>query len=414
MRIIIIREEFQRKQLETARGLSPPALSGLKDRLRKSRNYPKFQLVSPFMIRLQIAFALTLAPFCLTASSQTTRQANLTASGCTAPQVQQTAREWAQEHNFSGAVLVERGEVTLAALAFGEADREHHAPNTIETPFRIGSITKLFTTAAILREIADGRLQRDKSVCFFLNDCPASWRGVTVEHALTHADGLPDIVRQPGFAALLTQPSTPAEILARLHDVPPLFPPGKDVAYGNTGMIALSVVLEKNSGKPYSAAIDDSVVRPAHLEHTLYDDPDTIIPGRAHGYVLDKGEARNASYIDMTIPSGAGGLISTIGDLDRFTRAFLSGKLLPLPVAHDALTPKNSDYGFGWAIRDLDGRREISHIGDINGFGSFLAYYPADDTVIVALTNIERTPVADFARMIANHCRADVSQKRPD
>ncbi len=330
---------------------------------------------------------------------------NISASReCSAAELQSAVMQWVQKHDFSGALLYEKHGMPLASMAFGEADREHHVPNAVETPFRIGSITKLFTTAAILREIADGRLKRDTLICSFLADCPEIWKKITVEQALTHTDGMPDIVRQPDFAALATQPTTPGETLARLHSITPLFAPGTDVAYGNTGMIALSVVLEKLSGESYGQALEELVFEPAGLSHTSYDDPATILPGRAFGYVVKNGIVQNAPYIDMTIPSGAGGLVSTVGDLDRFTRAFLDAKLVPLALVREALTPKNTDYGFGWAIRDMGGRREVSHIGDINGFGSFLAHYPSDNTVVVVLTNVERTPVSDLARMLATQC----------
>jgi CubicO group peptidase (beta-lactamase class C family) len=336
-----------------------------------------------------------------------TSQSRVPSNSCSGPKLQELAKQWAGEHHFSGTVLVEQHETPLAKMAFGEADYEHQAANTVETPFRIGSITKLFTAVAILREVADGRLQLSTPICRFLPDCPASWQVVTVEQALTHTDGLPDIVQQPEFAAMIVQPTDPVATLRHLYGISLGFSPGTDVAYGNSGMLALSAILEKLNGEKYGGAVNALVILPARLEHTAYDDPTMIVPGRARGYTLEDGKLQNASYIDMTLPSGAGGLLSTVVDLDRFTRAFLSGKIVPSTLVHESLAAKNADYGFGWAIRTSNGQPEISHIGDINGFGSFLAYYPAQDLVTVVLTNVERTPVADFARLLAGQCRVD-------
>jgi CubicO group peptidase (beta-lactamase class C family) len=169
-------------------------------------------------------------------------------------------------------------------------------------------------------------------------------------------------------------------------------------------MIVLSAGLEKLTGKPYGEAISVLVLRPARLEQTFYDDPARIVPNRARGYSLKDGITYNAGYIDMTLPSGAGGLISTTGDLARFTRAFVSSLLLPPPLTRDALTSKNSEFGYGWEISDKDNRREIWHIGDINGFGSFLAFYPDADVIAVALTNVEGTPIRSLIETVANSC----------
>jgi CubicO group peptidase (beta-lactamase class C family) len=332
---------------------------------------------------------------------------------CSPPKLQQFAQQWAEQHQFSGVLLIEQHQRVLAEMAFGEADREHHAPNTPVTPFRIGSITKLFTTAAILHEVAEHRLELGTSICKFLPSCPASWEGITVEQALTHTDGLPDIVRQPDFPALVVQPTTPAATLGHLYGALMLFSPGTDVAYGNTGMLALSAILEKLTGMQYGEALDVLVLHPGALKRTAYDDPAIILPGRARGYVIHDGKVQNAPYINMTLPSGAGGLVSTVGDLDRFTREFLSGMGMPKELVQQSLTPKNSDYGFGWAIRSARNEQEISHIGDINGFGSFLAYYPTQDIITVVLTNVERTPAAGFARSLAQQCGApDIPNKR--
>jgi CubicO group peptidase (beta-lactamase class C family) len=366
----------------------------------RSGNRSASPCVPRFMSQIRVAFTISSLLLCAVAGIADTN------ASCSTTAVQSVANQWAAAHDFSGSVLVERNSTPLASLAFGEADREHHAPNTLDTPLRIGSITKLFTTTAILREIADAHLQRTTAICTIIKDCPAPWRAITVEQALTHTDGLPDIVRQPDFVNLLTRPTTPEETLAHLHSIPLLFAPGSDVAYGNTGMIALTVILEKLTGKSYSAAIDALVAHPAMLEHTMYDDPATILPGRARGYIKNDGVMQNASYIDMSLPSGAGGMVSTVRDLDHFVRAYLSGKIIPLDLVRESMTPKNPDYGFGWAINSVDGTREISHIGDINGFGSFLAYYPSSDVVIAVLTNVERTPVRDLGRLPAKQCTA--------
>ena len=341
---------------------------------------------------------IILIATCLVSSSSAQNLA------CTRPDLQRRAREWAAQHDFAGTVLVEHSGKPLVNLAFGMADREHLVPNTPDTVFRIGSITKLFTATAIMHEIAIGTMQADTKLCVFLDKCPPAWASITVQQALTHSDGLADIVRQPNFVELLRQPTSPARTLSQLFSVPLLFPPGTDVAYGNTGMIALSAALEKVTGKPYAEAILYLVSKPAHLALTRYDDPAPIIPGRARGYKITDGVVYNADYIDMTLPSGAGGLISTTGDLDRFTRAFVSNELLPPELTRDSLTPKNSDFGYGWQMTALKSGRQIWHIGDINGFGSFLAFYPEADIVAVALTNDEGTPVRNLVEELANPC----------
>jgi CubicO group peptidase (beta-lactamase class C family) len=301
---------------------------------------------------------------------------------------------------FSGAVLVARHGVVMIR-AYGMADREFGIRNTPATKFRIGSLTKQFTAAAMLLLVQDGKLALDDPLCRYIDRCPDTWRPITIVQLLNHSSGVPDFVRLPGMRDRFAQHMDLAESIETLKRQPLDFPPGSDARYGNSGFLISAFIIEKLTGDSYAHFLEGRLYRPLGMASSGYAEDAPIIANRARGYVRRDGQFENAPYIDMSIPVGAGSQYSTVGDLYRWDRA-LYGDALLARAARDRMFAKGAgDFGLGWEVADEGGRRVIEHNGDINGFGAFIARWPSEDAVVIILTNTEGTKVRDMKDAIA-------------
>ncbi len=297
---------------------------------------------------------------------------------------------------FSGSVRVMQHGKTIFARSYGDADVEQHAPNRNDTIYRIGSLTKPIVSAAALKQ-----LTLSDAICRHFSPCPAGWEGVTVAHLLSHTSGIPDrfgdVPSGPGpeLVPVLDR------YLATQPDVRPKTTPGETYRYSNFGYLLLAYVMEKAAGRPWLDLIRDSVLIPASMPDTRYDDVWAIVPRRARGYDLRQGALRNIAYKDDGAFS-AGGFLSTTADLGAFATALFDRSLLPAELTKSMLTPVRADYGYGWQITRHFDRAVYNHRGGTNGFASFLVHYPDSDLTIIVLSNVESEPVRATACDLAS------------
>jgi CubicO group peptidase (beta-lactamase class C family) len=301
---------------------------------------------------------------------------------------------------FTGTVLVARKGDVLFEKAYGLANREWNVPNTIDTRFRIGSITKQFTAAAVLQLAEQGKLSIDDPVSKYYADAPASWSKITLRNLLNHTSGIPDFTRLPDYETFMPDDSTPLGIVQRVRDKPLDFPPGTKFAYDNTGYIVLGYVIEKVSGQSYADYIQRHIFEPLGMKDSGYDTRGPIIPHRAEGYYWKAGW-RRPPYISMTLPFAAGGLYSTVGDLLIWDQALYTNKLLRAESLRQMFTPALDDYGFGWVITKDRGHRFIWHNGEVNGFHSMISRYTDDHLTIIVLSNDQVAPAERMASDLA-------------
>jgi len=295
---------------------------------------------------------------------------------------------------FSGVILVARDGKPILRRAYGLANREWNVPATPEARFRLGSITKQFTATAILQLAEQGKLGLDDPIAKYYPQAPAAWAPVTLRHLLTHTSGIGDYTALPGFFAKQSQTQrTPEEIIALTRDMPLAFKPGSKFVYDNTGYILLGYVIEKVSGQPYAAYLQDHIFGPLGLKNTGYDVSETILPQRAAGYTLVAGEVRNAPYLAMSLPYAAGSLYSTADDLLTWQRALQAGKVLKPASVAAMFTDQGFGYGYGQFISKVNGRRMWAHAGGINGFSTDLVLFPDDRVSLVILSNNDHAPI---------------------
>ena len=294
---------------------------------------------------------------------------------------------------FSGAVLVARDGKPVFRRAFGLANREWDIPNTPETKFRLGSITKQFTAASVLQLAEQGKLSVDDSISKYYPDAPAAWAPITLKHLLTHTSGIPDYTAIPGFFLQQARLDlVPSAIVKLTQDKPLEFPPGSKYAYDNTGYVLLGYVIEKVSGQTYAAYVQDHIFTPLGMKDTGYDVATTILARRAVGYSVAGGKAKNAEFLAMTLPYAAGSLYSTVDDLLIWDQGLHAGKVLKPASLAAMFTDYGFEYGFGEGVSLQNGHRTWSHSGGINGFATKLTHLPDDGLTVVVLGNIEQAP----------------------
>ena len=294
----------------------------------------------------------------------------------------------ADKGGFMGVVLVARDGEILFDKGYGSANLEWKIANDGDTKFRLGSVTKQFTGAAILLLQERGKVTLDAPIKTYLPDAPAAWDKVTVRNLLTHSSGIPNFTSFDDYAKLKTLAATTDSLIARFRDKPLDFQPGEKYAYSNSGYILLTAIVEKASGQPYAAFLADNIFKPLGMADTGYDSHATIIPRRAAGYSPSPQGVVNTDYLDMTIPQGAGALYSTSHDLLKWQRGLFGGKLLKPDSLKAYLTPFRDNYALGVTVVTADGSTTVSHGGGIEGFNTWLGYDPDRKLTVVVLANL--------------------------
>lgn len=298
--------------------------------------------------------------------------------------------------------VIRAGRDTLVYRGYGLANLEHDVAATPETVYRIGSITKQFTAAAILRLAEQGRLSLDDSIGRHLPGAPAAWRGARIRQVLNHTSGIP-----ASFVGAVQEWNelTPELLVPLLASEPLDFPPGTEFRYSNLGYLVLGLLIEKVTGQPYAIHIESALLRPLGLRATRYCDVEPVIEHRASGYDAHDTVLVNAAYNPMRIPFSAGALCSTVGDLAAWNRALATGRVVSPASWARMTTPegaaRSSGYGYGLFALPVDGHPSLGHGGAVEGFRAINAYLPDDSLSVTILTNLGRDgPEAIFRDVV--------------
>jgi len=308
-----------------------------------------------------------------------------------------------QNRAFIGSALVAKGGKVLLEKGYGMANIELGVPNGPDTKFRLGSITKQFTSAAILQLEEQGKLSVNDLACKYVPECPDTWKAITIHQLLTHTSGIPSYTDGGEFMkpAMMRILRTPLEVLLLTKDKSLEFQPGEKYKYDNSGYIFLGVIIEKVSGEKYADYLRKHIFGPLDMQDSGYDVTAEILKNRAAGYAPQPGGGfRNAEYIDMSLPYAAGSLYSTARDLYRWDRSLYTEKVLSKASKEKMWTPVKNNYGYGWGI-NVRGRKQVSHGGGINGFSTFIARYPDDDAFVVVLSNNQQANSGAIAAGLA-------------
>lgn len=312
---------------------------------------------------------------------------------------------------FNGSVLVAENGKVIYKKGLGLANMEWNIPNTPETKFRLGSITKQFTAALILQLVEQGKVKLDGKISDYL---PAYRKDigekVTVHQLLNHTSGIPSYTSLAGFMNDVSRnPYTVDEFVKKYASNDLAFEPGSKFSYNNSGYFLLGAIVEKVSGQPYEKVLKEKIFDPLGMKNSGYDHHGTIIPQRATGYQKTADGYVNARYLDMSIPYAAGSLYSTVEDLYLWDQALYTDRVLSAASKELMYKPNLSDYAYGWAItktrfgNGVENVPIITHGGGINGFNTTIMRFPVQKNLIVLLDNTSQGASLDsLEREITN------------
>jgi CubicO group peptidase (beta-lactamase class C family) len=299
-----------------------------------------------------------------------------------------SVQELVDAKQFMGTVLVARGDDLVLNKAYGHANLEWDIPNTTNTKFRLGSVTKQFTAAGILLLEERGKLRVEDPIKKFVKDAPGTWDSITLNHLLTHTSGIPNFTNGAEFQKLKQFPTAITEMIGWFRDKPLDFQPGEKMSYSNSGYILLGFVIESVSGQSYAEFVQQNIFAPLGMNDSGYDSNSAIIERRASGYTNNGKTFLNADFVHMSIPHAAGALYSTTADLLRWQRGLYGNKLLRPESVRKMMTPFKDGYALGITIGESDNRKFVRHGGGIEGFNTELVYYPDTQITIAALSNV--------------------------
>jgi CubicO group peptidase (beta-lactamase class C family) len=340
------------------------------------------QLSSSYRVILCAAIVLLIYPYAALAQDR-------------AAKIQEVLALAHKYRQFNGAALVaENGRVVYKG-AFGMANMEWNIPNTPDTRFRLGSITKQFTAMLTLQLVEQGKVKLDGKITDYLPDYRKDiGEKVTVHHLLTHTSGIPSYTGQPGFFENVSRnPYKVGEFVKKYASGNLEFEPGSKFSYNNSGYFLLGAIIEKVTGKSYEQVLKENILDPAGMKNTGYDHHDAIIPKRATGYSKTSDGYTNAAYLDMSIPYAAGSMYSTVEDLYLWDQALYTDKLISAQSKALIYKPFLDDYAYGWVVRNASFKQNdkpvqvITHGGGINGFTTTIVRYPNEKNLIVMLDN---------------------------
>ncbi|MBD8897605.1 serine hydrolase domain-containing protein [Rhodanobacter sp. DHG33] len=288
-------------------------------------------------------------------------------------------------------LLVIKDGKPLLDRGYGMADLEQHVAATSATDYRLASVTKQFTAAAILLLAQDGKLKLDDSIRHWLPSLPAFTDQVTLRELLSHTGGLLDY-----------EDLVPADRTAQLNDGDVLrmvsatthgyFPPGSAYRYSNTGYVLLGLVVEKSSGMALQDFLARRIFQPLHMDHTLlYVHDVKTVPNRAYGYSETDGRWQRTDQDMTSATRGDGGIYSNIDDLAKWDAALYDGRLLSDASRKLAFTahvkvvgePYEAGYGFGWRITG----DTLWHSGESIGFRNVIVRWPKQHLTVILLSN---------------------------
>jgi len=306
--------------------------------------------------------------------------------------IDQLISRYAACNKFNGTALVAVKGRILLEKGWGLKDVADQLPNEAHTIFRVGSITKEFTAAVVLKLAAGHFLELSDPLSKYFPGYPKG-ESITIENLLTQTSGIFNYTDVPDFWTLSGKPTTEQSVLDSIKDKPLLFPPGEKWSYSNSNYMLLAYIIQKVTRQSYESVVRKEVFEPAGMTHSEFDFIHLNSPDKATGYwnfspiACTKGPAQ-----DSTEFIGSGSLYSTAGDLFKWHQALQKGDILSPVQQKKAYACGKGPYGYGWELDSVAGKQIVGHGGRVFGFEVKMIRIPAEDIFIILLNNTADEP----------------------
>jgi len=308
---------------------------------------------------------------------------------------------YAKLYKFNGSALVAKNGTILLNKGYGYRNAADKTANNEQTIFQLGSITKQFTSAVILKLQEEKKLSVSDKLNKYFPGYPKG-DSITIEQLLTHTSGIYSYTNDPNFMANeVTKPANREMMMALFRDKPFDFSPGTGWNYSNSGYSLLGYIIEAVTKKPYEQAVRKYIFTPLGMTHSGFDFTNLKAKEKATGYFkLDDKESVAAPIVDSSVSYSAGAIYSTTGDLYLWHKALEKNNILSKAQQEKAYTPVKNKYGYGWGIDSIEGKRKVSHSGGIHGFTTNISRVPEDDICIVLLSNASDPTLGEITKSI--------------
>lgn len=308
---------------------------------------------------------------------------------------------WGETYAFSGCIHVRDASGGMFERCYGLADRPSGRTNTPQTVVRIASLTKQFTAAAVLTLVDRGRVELSDGICDHISPCSARYQNVTLHHLLSHTSGIPNYTNFEDYNdEFKGRAQTPQQLYAYFSARDLSFEPGTKFEYSNSGYALLGMLIESVSGQSYGEYLAEALFRPAGLKATAYA-PSAQRAGAASGYHPDHDEQLIQTHHEFSLSAGfsAGGMVSTLEDLVRWDEALRQDRVLSEESRALLFSPNLEQYGYGWSIHDLQGRRFAEHSGQVSGFSTNVVRALDGEELVVVLANNDQFGASGLAEV---------------
>jgi CubicO group peptidase (beta-lactamase class C family) len=329
-------------------------------------------------------------------------------SSATADSVGDYVRGEMQKQRIPGlSLLVSKGGQIVRAEGFGLANVELQVPVKPETVFQSGSVGKQFTATAVMMLVEESKVALDDPLTKYFPDAPAAWKEVTVRELLSHTAGFTDYPETFDFRKDWTED----ELVKMVEGIPLAYPSGTKWDYSNLGYLTLGILIHRVTREFYGDFLQQRIFQPLGMQTTRIISEADIVPNRAAGYRLVKGELKNQEWVAPMVNTTAdGSLYFSILDLAKWDAALYGEKLLKrssldlmwTPVKLKDGSPNKDGYGFGWFIENRRGHHVVSHDGAWQGFQTTIARYVDDRLTVVVLTNLAEGKPWEISQHVAD------------
>jgi D-alanyl-D-alanine carboxypeptidase len=276
------------------------------------------------------------------------------------------------------------------AVGYSQINGNEKKTSTATTRYRVGSITKMFTAVMIFQLVEEGKLKLSDTLDNFYPQIPNA-KKISIAHLLAHRSGVHSFTGDPDFRTWLMNPKTKEEMLAVTAKSTPDFEPGEKMAYSNAGFVLLGYIVEKAGGKPYQEALKQRITSKIGLADTYLGAGKTDVGNKESFSYSYAGDWKQETETHLSIPGGAGAIISTPSDLTKFIHALFELKLVKQESLNQMKTDRMGMFPF-----PLDGKTFYGHTGGIDGFNSMLAYSPEEKLAVAYTSNGMVYPINDI------------------
>jgi CubicO group peptidase (beta-lactamase class C family) len=281
------------------------------------------------------------------------------------------------------------------AIGFRKLDNKENIPIDTNTKFRIGSISKMFTSVITIQLIEEGKLSFDTKLSRYYPEIPKA-DSITIAMMLNHHSGIYSFTDDPDYLKWCTKKKSQKDIINIVKKNNPRFSPNAKGEYSNSNFVLLGYIIEKIEGQPYSAVLEKRITKPLALNNTCYGKNINEKNNEAFSYTKINNWQKDIET-DMSIPHGAGAIISTSDDLCKFANALFQGRLISNNNLK-LMTEMKDGFGYGIFKLKLNEKEAFGHSGGIDSFTSFLAYSPESQICGVYLSNGTSFPSSDIVK----------------